>query len=337
MLETNVLKQAKILIVDDEKTNIRFLEIILRQAEYSNVHSTADSRETLELFRSIEPDLVLLDIAMPHLDGFEVMQQLHQEMRDHTVPILILTADATTKTRHRALKEGAQDFLTKPLDEIEVLLRIKNLLETRFHSVLLETEVQKRTQDLHNAQLETLQRLALAAEYRDDDTGLHTRRVGANAGGIAKILGWPQEQVDLITRAAPLHDVGKIGISDAILLKPGKLTDEEFDIMKEHTAIGAKMLSGSTSPWLQMAEEIALTHHERWNGKGYPLGKAGEEIALTGRIVAVADVFDALTHERPYKKAWPVGQALTEIKSQSGRQFDPRVVDAFLDVQEKTL
>jgi putative two-component system response regulator len=337
MLETNVLKQAKILIVDDEKTNIRFLEIILRQAEYSNVHSTADSRETLELFRSIEPDLVLLDIAMPHLDGFEVMQQLHQEMRDHTVPILILTADATTKTRHRALKEGAQDFLTKPLDEIEVLLRIKNLLETRFHSVLLETEVQKRTQDLHNAQLETLQRLALAAEYRDDDTGLHTRRVGANAGGIAKILGWPQEQVDLITRAAPLHDVGKIGISDAILLKPGKLTDEEFDIMKEHTAIGAKMLSGSTSPWLQMAEEIALTHHERWNGKGYPLGKAGEEIALTGRIVAVADVFDALTHERPYKKAWPVEQALTEIKSQSGRQFDPRVVDAFLDVQEKTL
>jgi putative two-component system response regulator len=337
MLETNVLKQAKILIVDDEKTNIRFLEIILRQAEYSNVHSTADSRETLELFRSIEPDLVLLDIAMPHLDGFEVMQQLHQEMRDHAVPILILTADATTKTRHRALKEGAQDFLTKPLDEIEVLLRIKNLLETRFHSVLLETEVQKRTQDLHNAQLETLQRLALAAEYRDDDTGLHTRRVGANAGGIAKILGWPQEQVDLITRAAPLHDVGKIGISDAILLKPGKLTDEEFDIMKEHTAIGAKMLSGSTSPWLQMAEEIALTHHERWNGKGYPLGKAGEEIALTGRIVAVADVFDALTHERPYKKAWPVEQALTEIKSQSGRQFDPRVVDAFLDVQEKTL
>jgi putative two-component system response regulator len=337
MLETNILKQAKVLIVDDEKANIRFLEIVLQQAEYSDVCSTADSREALGLFQSFRPDIVLLDLSMPHLDGFAVMRQLRAEMNDHPTPILVLTADSTTKTRHRALKEGAQDFLTKPLDEVEVLLRIKNLLETHFHSVLLETKVGERTRDLHNAQLETLQRLALAAEYRDDDTGLHTRRVGANAGGIAEVLGWPQSQIDLITRAAPLHDVGKIGIADAILLKPGKLTDEEFDIMKEHTTIGAKMLSGSTSPWLQMAEEIALTHHERWNGRGYPLGKAGEEIALTGRIVAVADVFDALTHERPYKKAWTVDEAIAEIQNQSGSQFDPRVVKAFLQVQDKTL
>lgn len=330
MLEINILQDAKVLIVDDEKANIRFLEIVLQQAGYSNVHSTMDSRQALELFRSIHPDIVLLDLAMPHLDGFEVMQQLHTEMQEHAIPILVLTADATTQTRHRALKEGARDFLTKPLDETEVLLRIHNLLETHFHSTLLEAKVQERTQDLHMAQLETLQRLALAAEYRDDDTGLHTRRVGANAGGIAEVLGWPQTQIELLTRAAPLHDVGKIGIADSILLKPGKLTVEEFDTMKQHTVIGAKILSGSTSPWLRMAEEIALTHHERWDGSGYPLGVEGEAIAITGRIVAIADVFDALTHERPYKKAWTVAEALDEICSQSGRQFDPRVVEAFL-------
>jgi putative two-component system response regulator len=178
--------------------------------------------------------------------------------------------------------------------------------------------------------LETLQRLALAAEYRDDDTGSHTRRVGVTAGRIAGSLGLSPEQVDLILRAAPLHDVGKIGIADAILLKPGKLTDEEFAIMKQHTTIGGKILSGSSSPWLQLAEEIALTHHERWDGQGYPCGLKGEAISLVGRIVAIADVFDALTHERPYKKAWPIAEAMAEIEHQSGKQFDPCVVAAFL-------
>ena len=265
-----VLKQGKILIVDDEKANIRFLEVILQQAGYTNVHSTTDSRQSLALFCRIEPDLVLLDLTMPHLDGFAVMQQLHEEMPEHTVPILVLTADAISATKHKALKQGAKDFLTKPLDEIEVLLRINNLLETRFHNVLLEAKVRERTQDLEKAQLETLQRLALAAEYRDDDTGLHTKRVGLIAARIAEALDVNPAQADLILRAAPLHDVGKIGITDAILLKPGKLTDEEFATMKQHTVIGAKMLSGSTSPWLQLAEEITLTHHERWDGGGYP-------------------------------------------------------------------
>ncbi|MEO6908338.1 MAG: HD domain-containing phosphohydrolase [Abditibacteriaceae bacterium] len=335
MSQINVINQATILIIDDEKSNIRFLEIVLAQAEYSNVHSTTDSRQALKLYQDIHPDIVLLDLMMPHLDGFAVMKQLHAEMTDHSVPIVVLTADAATETRHRALKLGAQDFLTKPLDEIEVLLRIHNLLQTRFHGVLLEIRVQERTRDLHNAQLETLQRLALAAEYRDDATGQHTRRVGANAGGIAEVLGWKPAQVALLTCAAPLHDVGKIGIADAILLKLGKLTDAEFDVMKQHTVVGAKILSGSTSPSLRMAEEIALTHHERWDGSGYPRGTRGKEIALPGRIVAVADVFDALTHERPYKKAWPVNEAMEEIKSQSGRQFDPRVVEAFIASQEE--
>jgi PAS domain S-box-containing protein len=202
--------------------------------------------------------------------------------------------------------------------------------ETYAYSVLLEASVRERTQDLERAQLETLQRLAIASEYRDDDTGLHTKRVGLTAGRIATELGLPPEQVQVLLRAAPLHDVGKIGIGDSILLKPGKLTAEEFETMKQHTVIGSKMLSDSTSAWLQMAEEIALTHHERWNGQGYPQGLCGEDIPLVGRIVAVADVFDALTHERPYKPAWPVAEAINEIQLQSGTQFDPAVVSAFL-------
>lgn len=327
-----VLKQGKILIVDDERANIRLLEIILGQNGYSNVYSTLDSREAHALFCKVAPDIVLLDLTMPHLDGFAVMQQLAPEMVHNSVPILVLTADATSATKHRALLEGARDFLTKPLDETEVLLRINNLLQSRFYSVLLEAKVHERTLDLQKAQIETLQRLALAAEYRDDDTGLHTKRVGNTAGAIAQVLNLPQARVDLIARAAPLHDVGKIGISDTILLKPGKLSDEEFAIMRQHTVIGAKMLSGSTSPWLQLAEEIALSHHERWDGSGYPHQLAGENIPLVGRIVAVADVFDALTHERPYKPAWPVKEARAEIERQSAKQFDPRVVAAFLQV-----
>lgn len=330
MISETALKNAKILIVDDEKANIRLLEVVLQQAGYCNVHSLSDSRQAVALFRGLAPDIVLLDLCMPHLDGFGVMAQLHQETVEHSVPILVLTADATLATRHKALKEGARDFLTKPLDSIEVLLRIHNLLEARFYSVLLEDTVRERTRDLELAQLETLQRLAIASEYRDDDTGLHTKRVGTSARNIAQALGLCSAQVDLIERAAPLHDVGKIGVADAILLKPGKLTDDEFATMKQHTVIGAQMLSGSTSPWLQMAETIALSHHERWDGNGYPGKLFGEEIPLVGRIVAVADVFDALTHERPYKKAWPIAQAKAEIESQSGKQFDERVVNAFL-------
>ncbi len=331
-----IVKQGKILIVDDEKANIRFLEVILQEAGYDNVYSTADSRQAHELFCSVLPDIVLLDLAMPHLDGFAVMQKLHCEMAsdsevtDKSVPILVLTGDATTATKHRALREGASDFLTKPLDEVEVLLRIKNLLETRFNNVLLETKVRERTRDLEKSQLETLQRLAIAAEYRDDDTGLHTRRVGAVAGQIAAVMGWPLHDVDLMIRAAPLHDVGKIGISDSILLKPAKLTDEEFETMKHHTIIGSKILSESSSPWLQLAAEIALAHHERWDGRGYPQRISGEDIPVAGRIVAVADVFDALTHERPYKKAWPVEEAVAEISRQSGQQFSPEIVQTFL-------
>lgn len=186
------------------------------------------------------------------------------------------------------------------------------------------------TRDLREAQIETIERLATAAEFRDDDTGQHVHRVSQNCARIAAALQWPEAQTELIRKASPLHDVGKIGIPDHILLKPGKLTPEEWEIMKSHILIGSSILSGSRFPLLQMAEEIALTHHEKWDGTGYSPGLGGEAIPLSGRIVAVADVFDALTHERPYKKAWPVSEAVDEIRSQSGRHFDPDVVEAFL-------
>lgn len=336
-MKKNLIPQSKILLIDDEKINIRLLEIILQEAGYTNVYSTTDSRESLALFRSIRPDIVLLDLNMPYLDGFEVMQQLAQEIPDHVVPILVLTADAVVSTKHRALRNGASDFLTKPLDDVEVLLRINNLLESHFYKTILESKVQERTQELEIAQMETLQRLASAAECRDDDTGLHTKRVGNTAASIAEILNLPQRQVELIRLAAPLHDVGKIGIPDFILLKPGKLTSEEFTIMKQHTLIGAKMLSNSTSLWLGLAEEIARSHHERWDGNGYPHQLSGEDIPLVGRIVAVADVFDALTHERPYKNAWSVNEALSEIEAQSTRHFDEQVVKAFLTLPHNSL
>jgi putative two-component system response regulator len=194
---------------------------------------------------------------------------------------------------------------------------------------LLEEEVQKRTRELHESQIEVIERLAQAAEFRDDDTGQHTYRVGSLAGRIARELGLDQELIDLIHRAAPLHDVGKIGINDDILLKPGKLTAEEFNVMKMHTLIGARLLADGHSPFVRIAEQIALSHHERWDGGGYPSGIRGEDIPLVGRIVTLADVFDALTNERPYKKAWPIEEAVAEIKSQSGRQFDPNAVRAF--------
>ncbi len=331
-----ILKQGRILIVDDEQANVRFLEIVLEQAGYTNFFSTRDPCQTLSLFAAIQPDLLLLDLHMPRLDGFAVMEKLQADPIFRQVPILVLTADGMIPVRHKALAMGAKDFLLKPLDETEALLRIKNLLEMRLYNARLESKVQQRTAELERAQLETVERLARAAEHRDDATGLHIQRVGSIAGQIALALNLPCSQADLIELAAPLHDVGKIGVSDTILLKPGKLTEEEFAVMKQHTHIGAKILSGSTCPLLKMAEEIALFHHERWDGRGYG-GLRGEAIPLSGRIVSVADVFDALTHDRPYKKAWSVEAAVAEIACQSGCQFDANVVEAFLTLPHQDL
>jgi putative two-component system response regulator len=335
------IHQAQVLIVDDQEANTRLLEGILRGAGYTRLTSTTDSREVLSIFTSLQPDLVLLDLKMPHVTGFEVMEQLKPLIPSGVyLPILVLTADVNGEVKRRALSAGAIDFLTKPFDTIEVLLRINNLLKTRSlylqlseQNHVLDEKVRERTLSLEEAQIEILERLASAAEYRDDETGKHTQRVGQISSMIAYALGLPASEVKLIRQAAPLHDVGKIGIRDSILLKPGKLTAREFEEMKRHTTIGASMLANGHSDLTQMAESIALRHHERWDGTGYPGKLRGEEIPLVGRIVSVADVFDALTHERPYKTAWSVEEALTEIERQNGRQFDPRVAEAFLSLR----
>jgi putative two-component system response regulator len=338
------LADAPILMVDDERANILVLERLLQKAGYRNVRSTTDPRTVLGLVAELRPDLLLLDLKMPGLDGFEILELLRvgaAASSEPSLPVLVLTADATKETKRRALAAGATDFLTKPFDLDEVLLRIANMLdlrsltlELRAKNASLEDRVFERTRELEESHIETFERLALAAEYRDDDTGQHTRRVGRMAALLGQELGVGPDVVQLLERAAGLHDVGKIGIPDAILLAPRKLTVEEFDVVKTHTVIGAKILSGSRSPLMRMAEEIAWSHHERWDGGGYG-GAVAEEIPLTGRITTVADVFDALTHARPYKDAWPLERAIEEIAQQRGDQFDPRVVDAFVSIQER--
>jgi putative two-component system response regulator len=331
------LRHLRILAVDDEESNLLLLRRILERDGYMFLTITTDPSQVPALFLEHQPDLVLLDLHMPGMDGFEVMARLGPLTgEENDVPFLVLTADATDETMRRALSMGARDFLTKPLDRIELLLRVRNLLHAkhlqdrlRVQNSNLEDKVVQRTRDLDRARMEMLDRLALAAEYRDDQTQEHAWRIGRICALIGHGLGLPEPEVELIRRAAPLHDLGKIGISDIILLKPGRLTDDEVAVMKTHTAIGAQILALSRSPVLRLAERIALTHHERWDGEGYPAGLRGEEIPLAGRIVAVADVFDALTHERPYKRAWPVDKALSEILSQAERQFDPAVVEAF--------
>ena len=331
---------ARILVVDDDASNVSLLKRLLTLLGYSSVIGTQEPHLVPGLVTEMDPDVILLDLNMPGMDGYDVMALLRDQVPESVfLPILVLTADVSAEAKQRALEAGAIDFLTKPFDHVEVALRIRNIIRTRrLHVALqdynrtLEEEVAERTAELEDARVEIIERLALAAEYRDDDTGLHTRRVGYSSALIATQLGFPPDRVRVLERAAPLHDVGKIGIPDSILLKPDRLTDEEFNQMKRHTAIGAGILSGSRHASLRMAETIALTHHERWDGFGY-LGLSGDAIPIEGRIVTVADVFDALTHDRPYKTAWSSGDAVEEIKRQAGSQFDPRVVEAFVQVE----
>lgn len=338
------LKNARFLIVDDQAYNIDLLERILRRAGFSNLRSTIDSQQLEPLFHEFAPDIVLLDLHMPEIDGFEALGRIRKwDNADSYLPVLVLTADITKEAKQRALQGGANDFLTKPLDKSEVILRVNNLLNTRWlHLRLqhqndnLEERVRKRTEELTKAKYEILQLLARVSEFRDDVTGIHTQRVGYLSGQIAQMLGLPASEAELIRLAAPLHDLGKIGIRDEVLLKPGTFTPEEFEQMKLHTTIGSSILEGSIFPVLAVAATIALSHHEKWNGAGYPHGLKGVEIPLAARIVALADFYDALTHERPYKRAWSKKEAVAEIEWQRGIHFDPQVVDAFLLIlQEK--
>jgi putative two-component system response regulator len=337
---SQTVRPARLLIIDDQEQNIRMLERILGKAGYEHVTSTTDSTEALALQIRVKPDLVLLDLHMREKDGFQVLEEImaHNGVTEQ-VPVIMITADDSADTKRRALALGAKDFVGKPFDSAEVLLRIRNHLETRFlhqklrgQNVELEAKVLERTQELEQSQLEVLERLAAAVEFRDDDTGNHTRRVAHVSAMLAQKIGIESTTVELIRRAAPLHDIGKVGIPDSILLKAGPLTGDEFEIMKTHTVIGSRMLSKGRSELVRFSQRIARSHHEWWDGSGYPDRVSGQSIPLEARIVAVADFLDALTHDRPYRPAWGIDETLAEIKRRSGTHFDPSITKALNEI-----
>lgn len=332
-------QSSRIMIVDDEQVNLKLLEKMLRAEGYSNLISISDPRQVRDAYCAEPTDLILLDLNMPFLNGYEVMAQL-KELEDPLLPpILVLTAQGSRDFLMRALNEGARDFLSKPFDRYELLARVRNLLEAHLALRLtfdkkgvLEEMVRKRTAEVIQSRLEIVQRLGRASEYRDNETGRHILRMSHSAALLAKQIGWSKERCDLMLYASPMHDLGKIGISDTIMLKPARLTDEERAIMETHTTIGADILSGSNNELLETARIIALTHHERWDGSGYPRKLSGEEIPMEGRVAAVVDVFDALTSIRPYKKAWPIEEAVEDMRKNSGTHFDPKLVDHFMKI-----
>jgi putative two-component system response regulator len=331
------IKSAKILVVDDELHNLALINETLSLNGYKHVTTTQEPEKVVQLFESDNFDLIVLDINMPALDGFAVMEKLKQNENIEIPPILILTAQHMQDTMLRALESGARDYVTKPFNVNEFLLRVQNLLEVQMahkymlnQNEILEQRVRERTQAIHDTRLKVVRQLGRAAEYRDNETGLHIVRMSKIAVLLAKAVGVDDSQCELMLHAVPMHDIGKIGIPDHILLKPGKLDLDEFEIMKTHVQIGADILSGDSSDLMMMAHKIALTHHEKWNGQGYPNSLKGEEIPLIGRIAALADVFDALTSERAYKKSWPIDDAVTYIKDQRGLNFDPVLVDLFI-------
>ena len=344
-MDDQLLFPSRILVVDDQEANVLLLQAVLSRAGYTAVDTLTDPPEVVRRCAEQPPDLLLLDWHMPGRSGAEILEEIGFLTEEpNWMPVLVLTADISSETKRQALLLGARDFLTKPIDVAEVLLRVRNLLQTRYLRVqlertndLLHERVLLRTRELEDARLEMLDRLALAAEYRDDATGQHAERIGRTSELLALEVGLDATEANLIGQAARLHDIGKIGIADDLLMKPGKYTSDEMQAMQLHPAIGARILSGSSNELLMMAEQIALTHHERWDGRGYPCSLEGDAIPLPGRIVAVADVFDALTHRRPYKEPWPIPVAVREILGEAGTHFDPRVIEAFARLQHAAL
>jgi putative two-component system response regulator len=328
---------AQILVIDDDPLNVGLLRNLLNRVGYTSVSGLTDPQEVEAFVAANPPDLVLLDLHMPKRDGFAVLEALKPLILSDRLPVIVVTGDDSNDARRHALTAGARDFVAKPFDITEVAIRVRNQLETRvlFHDLrkqnrTLRDSVRGRTQELETTRVEMLERLAIAAEYRDDMTLHHAERVGQLVGLMAEALGYPAPEVALMIRAAKLHDVGKIGIPDALLRKPGPLTPLETRVMQTHTTIGARILGGSDVPLLQLAETMAISHHERWDGTGYPRGLKGEDIPIVGRMLAVADTFDAITTDRPYRKGRSPEEALEEIAAERNRQFDGALVDALL-------
>jgi putative two-component system response regulator len=343
---------ANILVVDDQEINRDVLEAMLKKLGYQVV-SAESGLQALEKI-SLSTDLVLLDVSMPDMDGFQVVTQIRNHPQLFDLPIIMVTALDDRVHRLRAVEVGANDFIGKPVDMTELRTRCKSMLQMKFaqdnvkrYQNQLEKMVDERTRQLHRAlnemslaqkqtyeaHLDTINRLVLAAEFRDGNTAVHLHHISSYSVLIAESVGLPATEQEILRIATPMHDVGKIGIPDQILLKPGRLTPQEWVVMKEHTLIGAKILADSPSELLQAGHIIALSHHEHWDGKGYPYGKKGSEIPLWGRITAIADVFDALTSERPYKRAMTMQDAIELMRSGMGTHFDPNLLMAFLDRQ----
>jgi putative two-component system response regulator len=343
-------EKPSILVVDDQAQNIALLEAFLAPQGYE-VLMAGSGEEALEKL-SVNPiDLVLLDVIMPGMDGFTLTRRIRQDSANLLLPIVLVTALRDTEDRIKGIEAGCDDFISKPIDKMELLARVRSLLKVKAYNDLLgnyrtelELEVARRTEDLKralerikDASLETIYRLSVASEYRDEDTGAHIMRVSRYSAAIARQMGLDASTVESILYAVPMHDVAKIGIPDQILMKPAKLDPAEWEIMKQHTVIGAKILEGSKAEYISIAETIALCHHEKWDGSGYPKGLKGKDIPVTARIAAIADVFDALVSKRPYKEAFVVERALAIIDEGNGRHFDPDVVAAFYAVKDEIL
>ncbi len=353
-----VVTNRKVCIVDDEPINIRVTQKHLERCGYSEFLTTTNPGEACNLIFKEQPGVVLLDLMMPEVSGIDILRVLRMDERTSQLPVLILTASTDSASKHAALELGATDFLMKPIDFDELIPRVRNALLIKAHNDRLSeyasqlvTEVRQRTHELAQSRLDLVHRLARAAEYRDNETGRHVIRVGRFVEVIARAMGLDEETIELMRHAAPLHDVGKIAIPDAILLSPNKLTPDEYEHMKLHSSLGKKIfeqitddewgqfrrhpdagsaiLGGSNCPLLRMASRIAISHHEKWDGTGYPLALAGEDIPLEGRITAVADVFDALSSKRTYKEAYPMNKCMEIMEEGRGTHFDPDVLDAF--------
>ena len=322
--------KATILVVDDAPENIDILRGLLKD-EYK-IKIAINGEKALKVARSTPtPDLILLDVMMPVMDGYEVCRQLKQDVATTSIPVIFVTAKGQTDDEALGFDLGAVDYITKPISPPVVKRRVQTHLALHNEKRLLGSLVHERTQQLEESRREIIATLGKAAEYKDNETGRHVIRMSHYAKIIALAHGMSEEEACVLQDAAPMHDIGKIGIPDSVLLKPGRLDDEEWNQMKQHPKIGVEILGGQTCHLLNMARNIALTHHEKWDGSGYPNGLKGEEISIYGRISAIADVFDALTTVRPYKKAWTVEDAVNLIKEESGKHFDPKLVDKFVE------